>query len=149
MYTDQPSPGVFLLALLYGLLILLPAIFLTIYPTMPLMLTAFIGLLYLIPVIIIAVLLHAAYHVIYTLDDQVLTLKCGIMMNKKLAVRDILSVKKTKFNTRTMGYGYKSSGYCNRMTNGLGLITQNHMYYISPSDVERFRFELENRMERG
>lgn len=148
MYTDQPSPGIFLLALLYGLLVMLPVIFLTIYPTMPFMLTLFIGLLYLVPVIIIVVLLHAVYHVSYILDDQSLTMKCGMIMKKRLVIQEIESVKKVKFMHRTLGYSYKSSGYCNRMTNGLRLRTRNREYYISPSDMVRFRFELENRMER-
>ena len=96
-----------------------------------------------IPLLIFIALIHAAYNTTYTINNNILEMKCGFVIKGKIEIDRITDIKNSRFNIRMLGISYGEKGYCNRFTDGLILNTIKGKIYLSPSDNERFKYELD------
>jgi len=144
MYSDKPEPSGFYISIIIIFIILMVLIpIFTIGPfEQPVFITILLLLLILIPLLIFVALIHAAYNTTYNINNNILEMKCGFMMKGKINIDNITDIKISRFNTKTLGSGFREKGYCNRLTNGLILKTTEGKIYLSPSDNERFQYEL-------
>ncbi len=151
MQYDKPSPGVFFIATMLSLMFLVTILplytmgFFSDPSVMPPVVIPF----FIMPAIIFILLVHAGYHTEYILNEKSLDLKCGWIIKGSIPYQNISAIKPAKFNSRTLGRGYGQKGYCNRFTNGLVLQVGKDQVFISPSDNDRFLFELQIKIQRA
>lgn len=154
MYTDKPQPGkgyiVFLLLVLIGVFCIYPVVFVFSYlraEEASRSTLLFEGFVIALPCVVIGIVmlvgLYAAYHTEYTLRENVLELKGGGVLRRKVALHQIVEAKKVPYNARLLGSGMgvggvRSMGVCNRFRNGVLLITRMEHIYLSPSDPDTF-----------
>ncbi|MBN2411471.1 hypothetical protein JXQ31_07245 [candidate division KSB1 bacterium] len=145
MYTDKPEPSGFYISfcLIFILLLVVFPVFATVTFEGTITLTLLFLLPFLVPLLIFIAMIHAAYNTTYVLNKNILKIKCGFIMKGKIETDKIIDIKNSRFNTKTLGSGFREKGYCNRFTNGLILKTNEGKIYISPSDNERFKYELD------
>ncbi len=145
MYTDKPEPS--------GFYVLFCIFFILLLVVIPIAAAGAFGesspvslifsLSYLVPLLIFIAIFHAAYNTTYVIHNDYIEMKCGFIMKGKIKIDKIINIKNSRFNTKTLGRGFRENGYCNRFTNGLLLKTNKEKIYISPSDNERFKYELD------
>ena len=146
MYVDKPRPGkgyvIFILACLLTLLLLIVGTFVLSY-IRGAHSTSLIG-----PGIIMAVayaigggtlllVLHAAYHTEYRLIDNQLEMKAGNLGYRKIALSQIVEIRKLS-SLRRIPPGLHKSGASNRLSNLVVLRTRFDKIYLSPSDPDQF-----------
>ena len=93
--------------------------------------------------------LHAAFRTRYELTERALALRAGIVIKAELTWAEIEEAVRVPFVPRVLGWG-GGRGLANRFTNGVRITTRRGMiYYISPTDPERFVEDVLNTMSDG
>ena len=144
--TDHPPPGRGYLALLLALLLLGTGTGIGLILTENGALTrALIALLFAAPLTVLGLLpLHAAFHTRYDLTDRSLALRAGLVIKAELDWAELDEVVRVPFIPRVLGWG-GGRGLANRLTNGVQITTRRGaIYYISPTDPERFMQDVQN-----
>jgi hypothetical protein len=93
--------------------------------------------------LLLLLLLHAGYATEYRVDGDAVNLRCGLVMNRRIPLKDIQSVEAVHAIPRVLGWNPGALGYCNRFRDGLKLTTATHAIYLSPSDSDAFQKALE------
>ena len=148
MYQDRPQPGRGYLRFCGGLVALPIVVGAAITVGMlrdgaPLLV---IPPLWVVILLLAALMLHMrklAARVEYTITDGKLYVRCGWLFQETLPTSSIIAARRVRFIQRVLGWSFTSRGCCNRMTNGLLLVSRfGGKLYLSPSDIERFCAEL-------
>jgi len=150
MPVDKPSPSSFFVAMMLSLIFLvtLLPLYTMGFFTDPAVMQPIAIPFFLAPLIIFVLIIHAGYHTEYQLNENTLELRCGWLVKGSYLYKDIEVITPVRFNSRTLGASYRQKGFCNRFTNGLRLHIGKDQIFISPSDNERFQFELQLKIQR-
>ena len=149
--TDRPPVGLGYLALLIALLLLgIGTCVGVILSESGALTRALIGVFFVVPITALVMLpLHAAFHTRYDLTDQSLTFRAGIIIKAELKWAEIEEVVQVPFIPRVLGWG-GGRGLANRFTNGVRITTRRGaIYYVSPTDPERFVEDVVTAMSEG
>ena len=93
--------------------------------------------------VLLLLLLHAGYATEYRVEGDAVLLRCGLVMKRRIPLKEIQSVEAVGAIPRVLGWNPGALGYCNRFRNGLKLTTATHAIYVSPLDSDAFRKALE------
>ncbi|HPG38697.1 MAG TPA: PH domain-containing protein [bacterium] len=149
MQVDNPSPSSFFVAvmLFFIFLVTILPLYTMGFFTDPSVMQPIAIPFFLTPLVIFVLIIHAGYHTEYQLNENTLDLRCGWLIKGRYLYKDIEAVTPVRFNSRTLGASYRQKGFCNRFTNGLCLHIGKDKVFISPSDNERFQFELQLKIQ--
>ena len=108
------------------------------------------GAFFVAPITALVILsLRAAFHTRYDLTDCSLVFRAGIVIKAELKWTAIDEAVRVPFIPRVLGWG-GGRGLANRFTNGVRITTRRGMiYYVSPTDPERFVEDVLNAMSDG
>ena len=108
------------------------------------------GAFFVAPITALVILsLHAAFHTRYDLTDRSLAFRAGIVIKAELKRTEIKEAVRVPFIPRVLGWG-GGRELANRFTNGVRITTRRGMiYYVSPTDPERFVEDVLNTMGDG
>ena len=151
MQVDKPSPSSFFVAvmLFFIFLVTILPLYTMGFFSNPSVMQPIAIPFFLTPLVIFVLIIHAGYHTEYKLNETGLELRCGWLVKGSYLYKDIEAVIPARFNSRTLGASYRQKGFCNRFTNGLCLHIGKDQIFISPSDNERFQFELQSKIQRS
>ncbi len=137
-YTDKPAPGLGFLALFAGFPALVPISVAVAFSCS--WLSFYVVLLFQVGVVLFVV--HAAFSTKYVIHGGTLLAKSGILPRAEIPLESILSAEKIPWNRNPFGRGRRHGvlvrGYCNRLTNGLRLKTDEGDVCLSPRSVDDF-----------
>lgn len=147
MYVDEPAAGFGFVALNIVTMLILVALPIVFYRR----LAGNAGLVALVViacaggVVLIGLVMHAIFDTVYTIDEEVLGVRCGVLLKGEYRLDDIHDIGRVSFNNQAFGSALHLKGYCTRFTDGVTFHAAGEKVYLSPKDPGRFIAELERR----
>ncbi len=140
MYVDSPQPSNSFVFTTLGLLACMLVINLGVivsfhFPAaVGVIVTAMFSVVYVYALLV----LHAGYHTRYTVAEQAVDLRAGMLVHRRIPLQRMRRVDKTLSLDRVIGWGFGEEGYCNRYTDGVRILIDEKAIYCSPGDVDAF-----------
>jgi hypothetical protein len=147
MLIDKPSPSISFVLLYLGLIVFLVALplFLKRYRKLRGVLGVIVFVVCFLAAAVFAVFLTSGFTTRYTLDNNTLTLRSGLLNATEVKLEAIRSIDKVPLNWQALGWALNRTGYCVRFANGLRLTTQQRVIYLTPRDPDQFMTEILSR----
>jgi len=97
-------------------------------------------------VLAFALFLHAGYDTRYTIDEENVYVRNGLIQRATIPIASIEHVDREPLIWQPVGFTLKWKGYANRYVDGISITTRDRVIFLSPADPERFLSEIHVRI---
>jgi len=149
MLIDRPAPSVSYVLLYLGLIVFLVAlpVFLKIFRRLRGVLTVVVFAICFLAAAAFAVFLSAGFTTRYTLDNNSLSLRSGLLSATQVKLEAIRSLEKVPLHWQGLGWALNRTGFCVRFVDCLRLTTRQRVIYLSPRNPDEFILEVLSRQK--
>lgn len=151
MLIDKPNPSLAYILIYAGLALFLVAlpVFLKHFRKLRGALSVVVFSISFAGAAVFLVFLFSGFDTVYSLDGNTLHLRSGFLTKGQVKLDDIKDIQPVSVNWQALGWALNRTGFCNRFSNSLRLITTQGTIYLSPKDPGAFAGEIRTRQRRS